>query len=121
MGKTHITLAYGKSGLQSSYRRSDDRHRAAYLPGLPDEGAAATPGDARAARLRAAARQRVPAGARVASWSATSPAPRPTRRILPVILSEIDHLDPTQVTIFIATGTHRGNTPEGSSGCSARR
>ena len=57
-------------------------------------------------------RQRVPAGARVAIVVCDVTRATPTSRILPVILSEIDHVDPASVTIFIATGTHRGNTPE---------
>jgi lactate racemase len=35
----------------------------------------------------------------------------PSRRVLPVVLGELDHLDPGQITIFVATGTHRANTP----------
>ena len=112
MGKTQITLAYGKSGLQielPSERTTVIEPR--YLPGLADEAAA----------LRQAMRQphaseplrgRVPTGARVAIVVCDVTRATPTSRILPVILSEIDHVDPSQVTIFIATGTHRGNTPD---------
>ena len=54
----------------------------------------------------------MPAGATVAIVVCDVTRATPTSRILPVILSEIDHVDPARVTIFIATGTHRANTPE---------
>ena len=34
----------------------------------------------------------------------------PSKRILPVILNELKHIHPSNITIFIATGTHRKNT-----------
>ena len=36
----------------------------------------------------------------------------PTRLILPVILEELAHVPTHQIVILIATGTHRGNTPD---------
>ena len=112
MGKTRVTLAYGKTGLEVEL--PGDRTTVIepkYLAGLADEPAAL-----RQAMRRPHAseplRQRVPADARVAIVVCDVTRATPTRRILPVILSEIDHVDPARVTIFIATGTHRGNTPE---------
>jgi nickel-dependent lactate racemase len=77
-----------------------------FVPGLEDEPAV----------LRTALREpiagpplrdRVPEGATVAIVICDVTRPFPARRVLPVILQEIqDH----QVTIFIATGTHRACT-----------
>lgn len=112
MAKTRVTLAYGKTGLDvelPTERTTVIEPR--YLPTVPDETAA----------LQQAMRQPynspplrdlTPAGARVAIVVCDVTRATPTRRILPVILSEIDHVRPSQVTIFIATGTHRANTPE---------
>jgi len=36
----------------------------------------------------------------------------PSARVLPVLLDELSHLDPANVTIFVATGTHRPNSPQ---------
>lgn len=36
--------------------------------------------------------------------------PVPTKRILPVILDEISHVKPENITLFIGLGTHRPNT-----------
>ena len=36
----------------------------------------------------------------------------PSRTVLPVLLRELAHVPNDQVTIMIATGTHRPNTPE---------
>jgi len=112
MGKTRVTLAYGKTGLEvelPAERTTIIEPR--YLAGLPDEPAALRQA-MRQPHASEPLRQRVPASARVAISVCDVTRATPTRRILPVILSEIDHVDPKNITIFIATGTHRGNTPE---------
>lgn len=38
--------------------------------------------------------------------------PMPSDRVLPVLLDELTHVPREQVTILVATGTHRGNTPQ---------
>jgi len=110
MAKTRVTLAYGKNGLDVDLpadRTTVIEPR--YLPTLPDEVAALRQA-MREPYASAPLRQRVPAGARVAIVVCDVTRATPTSRILPVILSEIDHVDPSRVTVFIATGTHRGNT-----------
>lgn len=112
MSKTRVTLAYGRTGLEIELpadRTTVIEPR--FLPGLADEAAALRQA-MRAPHASAPLRERVPAGAQVAIVVCDVTRATPTDRILPVILSEIDHVDPRQVTIFIATGTHRGNTPE---------
>jgi nickel-dependent lactate racemase len=110
--KTRVTLAYGKTGLDvelPTARTTVIEPR--YLPTVPDEVAALQQA-MRQPHASAPLRERVPATARVGISVCDVTRATPTSRILPVILAEIDHLDPAQVTIFIATGTHRGNTPE---------
>jgi nickel-dependent lactate racemase len=112
MGKTRVTLAYGKTGLEVELPA--DRTTVIepkYLAGMPDEAAALRKA-MRQPHASEPLRQRVPAEARVAIVVCDVTRATPTSRILPVILSEIDHVDPARVTIFIATGTHRGTTPE---------
>ncbi|MFN8633402.1 MAG: nickel-dependent lactate racemase [Chloroflexota bacterium] len=112
MGKTRVTLAYGRHGLDIDLPA--DRTTVIepkYLPGLADEPAALRKA-MREPHNSEPLRQRVPATARVGISVCDITRATPTRRILPVILSEIDHVDPANVTIFIATGTHRGNTQE---------
>jgi nickel-dependent lactate racemase len=109
---TRVTLAYGKTGLEVDLPA--DRTTVIepkYLPGLADEAAALRQA-MREPHASAPLRERVPASARVAISVCDITRATPTRRILPVILSEIDHVDPKNITIFIATGTHRGNTTE---------
>ncbi len=38
--------------------------------------------------------------------------PMPSTRVLPVLLGELSHLPKENIIILVATGTHRGNTPE---------
>src|SRR3712207_5724903 len=112
MTTTRVTLAYGRDGLEvelPAERTTVIEPR--FVPGLPNEA------DALRAALRAphasvGLRERVPAGARVGIVVCDVTRAIPSDRILPVLLDELDHVDPKNVTIFIATGTHRANTPE---------
>jgi lactate racemase len=112
MTTTRVTLAYGKTGLDvelPTERTTVIEPR--YLPTVPDEVAALQEA-MRKPFNSPPLRERVPASARVAIVVCDITRATPTSRILPVILSEIDHVKPSQVSIFIATGTHRANTPE---------
>lgn len=77
-----------------------------YLPGLSDEV-----GSLRAALRRPIAglplRDLVPRGSRVGISVCDVTRPFPARRVLPVLL---DELDCVSVTVFVATGTHRACT-----------
>jgi nickel-dependent lactate racemase len=101
-----VELAYGRGGLAVHLPRDTDVIEPRYLPGLADEAAA----------LRQALRQPlgspplrelVPRGASVGISVCDVTRPFPARRVLPVLLEELEPLDPARVTIFIATGTHR--------------
>ena len=41
--------------------------------------------------------------------------PMPSATVLPVVLGELTHVPRDQVTVLVATGTHRGQTPGRSS------
>ena len=107
-----VTLAYGDNGLDVEL--PDDRTTVIeprFLPGLPDEdGALKTairnPIGTRPLRQLVAAHQTVA----ISVCDITRPAP--TRLMLPALLRELEHVPPEQVTILIATGTHRANTPD---------
>jgi lactate racemase len=112
MATTRVTLAYGTRGLEVSLpadRTTVIEPR--FLPSVPDEA------DALRQALRAPIespplRERVPGGARVAIVVCDITRPMPSARVLPVLLEELDHVDPRRVTVFVATGTHRANSPE---------
>ncbi|MCH7800114.1 MAG: DUF2088 domain-containing protein, partial [Chloroflexi bacterium] len=106
-----IKLAYGRDGLNISL--PDERTTViepGYVPGLPDqEGALRTvvrdPVGSRPLR------QLVSSDQTVAISVCDITRPMPSALVLPVVLRELAHVPRDQITILIATGTHRGNTP----------
>ena len=107
-----VKLAYGRDGLEVDLPRERTTViEPTYVPGLPDaEGAIRT-------ALRnpigtAPLRQIVKQGQSVAISVCDITRPMPSRTLLPVLLGELRHLPPQDITILIATGTHRTNTDE---------
>ena len=107
-----VRLAYGRDGLEVDLPRERTTViEPTYVPGLPDaEGAIRT-------ALRnpigtAPLRQIVKQGQSVAISVCDITRPMPSRTLLPVLLGELRHLPPQDITILIATGTHRTNTNE---------
>jgi lactate racemase len=105
-----VQLAYGRTGLSLELDHVADVIEPRYLPGLSDEAAAVrqalrAPGSGRALR------ELVPRGASVGISVCDVTRPFPGRRILPVLLDELRACGAGQITIFIATGTHRACTP----------
>ncbi len=101
-----VQLAYGLSGLAADFPQDADVIEPRYLPGLADEAAALR----QALREPIASpplRELVPRGATVGISVCDVTRPFPARRVLPVLLEELDYLDPASITIFVATGTHR--------------
>ena len=105
-----VELAYGRVGLTVELPGSATIIEPTFLPGLPDEAAA----------LRQALRSpigRAPVGQLVGPDDTVAivvcdiTRPMPTSRVLPVLLEELGPLEPERITIFVATGTHRANTP----------
>src|SRR5256885_413233 len=88
-----VELAYGRSGLVVDLPASADTIEPRYMPGVPDE----------AGSLRQALRQPiagpplrdlVPRGATVGISVCDVTRPFPAQRVLPVLLEELDYLDP---------------------------
>ena len=105
-----IDLAYGKSGLTVEL---PDSHTTViepdFLPGLPDElGAVKTA--LRNPIGKPSLRKSVTTGQKVGISVCDITRPMPSKTILPMILKELEHIPPSDITIFIATGTHRQNT-----------
>jgi nickel-dependent lactate racemase len=112
MARMQVRLAYGTSGLMVDL--PDERTTVVtprFVPGLVDPAAALAqalrrPVDAPPLRKLAARGQRVV----IAVCDGTRPQPRPL--VLRAILQELDgRVRPEDVTVLVATGTHRGNTP----------
>ena len=105
-----VDLAYGKTGLQLEV--PDERTTViepAYLPALPDErgairNAIRNPIGARPLRLTVRSEQTVT----ISVCDITRPMPSKT--VLPVLLDELAHVPDEQITVLVATGTHRANT-----------
>lgn len=108
-----VRLAYGESGLDVEL---DDASttvvRPSHHPAAPDQAAALR------AALRAPVagpplRERVRRGQTVAISACDGTRPQPRALMIPAVLDELDGLvDLDDVVILVATGTHRGNTPE---------
>jgi nickel-dependent lactate racemase len=101
-----VELAYGRTGLVVDLPAEADTIEPRYAPGVADE----------AATLRQALtqpiagppfRDLVPRGATVGISVCDITRPFPAQRVLPVLLDELEYLDPAAITIFVATGTHR--------------
>ena len=103
---TAVQLAYGRSGLLVDLPGAVDVFEPRYVPGLQDE----------AESVRAALRQPIATpplrdlispGARIGISVCDVTRPFPARRVLPVLLDDLEPLRPAALTLFVATGTHR--------------
>ncbi|HUZ76170.1 MAG TPA: nickel-dependent lactate racemase [Chloroflexota bacterium] len=107
-----VKLAYGRGGL--TVNMPDNRTTVIepqFMPGIPDEAASirhALRHSIRSAPLHDVVRS----GDTVAIVVCDLTRPMPTSLVLPVLLAELDHVPPEQIVILVATGTHRGNTPQ---------
>lgn len=101
-----VRLAYGQNGLEVDVPADADVLEPQRLRGAQDEAGAIR----RALRDPIASkplRELVPRGASVGISVCDVTRPFPASRVLPVLLDELEHLDPARVTVFVATGTHR--------------
>ena len=107
-----VRLAYGREGLEVEL--PDERTTViepTFVPGLPDaKGAILT-------ALRnpigtPSLRQIVEPTQSVAISVCDITRPMPSKTLLPLLLGELRHIPPGNITILIATGTHRTNTEE---------
>ena len=107
-----VELAYGTSGLTielPDYRTTVIEPD--YPPPLPEPQSAilnALRNPIDSPTLRSLARN----GQSVAISVCDVTRPVPTAGILPVLLSELDHLPKDRITVLVATGTHRSNSHE---------
>ena len=107
-----VDLAYGKTGLPVDL--PDDRTTViepTFLPTLAD------PRGALVAALRnpidrPPLRRLVKKDQTVAIAVCDITRPMPSATVLPVVLGELAHVPRDQVTVLVATGTHRGNSRE---------
>ena len=104
-----IRLAYGKEGLAVELPDHATLIEPDYIPSLPDEtGALKT-----ALRIPIGTmtlRQATIPGHKIGISVCDITRPIPSDRILPVLLGELAHIPPSDITIFLATGTHRSNS-----------
>jgi lactate racemase len=108
----HVELAYGRHGLNVTLPdQRADVVEPRDIPGLRDEAAAieacldephGTP----------ALRDLASSGNRVVIVVNDGTRPMPSDRVLPGILARLSHIPRHDITILVATGTHRANTPD---------
>src|SRR5919201_1998264 len=101
-----VELAYGRHGLAVEVADGADVIEPRYVPGVIDERSAI------AAALRQPLdspplRALLPSGARVGISVCDVTRPFPGVRVLPVLIDELNAAGAGEITIFIATGTHR--------------
>ena len=112
-----IDLAYGRTGLTVDL--PNDRTTViepAYVPGLPDQIGAVR--DAvRNPIGTPTLRQMAGAADTVAISVCDVTRPMPSATVLPVILGELAHVDPGNIVILVATGTHRSTLSKSSKAC----
>src|SRR5439155_2082081 len=107
-----IKLAYGQNGLEVDFPQSGvDVIEPLFVEGLGNEADA----------IRQALRKPIasPPLREIASSQDTIAVifsdrtrPMPSHRVLPVVLSELEHVPKENITLINALGTHRSNTPE---------
>jgi nickel-dependent lactate racemase len=105
-GNRRVRLAYGRKGLDVHVPAEADIIEPRHLPGLADEVEAVRQA-LRQPGAGAPLRDLVPRGATVGISICDITRPFPARRVLPVLFEELDYLDPSAITLFVATGTHR--------------
>jgi len=106
-----ITLAYGRTGLEiEAPEGRADVVEPVEAPGLGDEHAAVLAA-LRAPLGRAPLRDLAGPDDAVVIVVNDGTRPMPSDRVLPPLLAELAHVPRERVTILVATGTHRANTP----------
>ena len=106
-----VTLAYGRAGLEVELPdERTDVVEPAEAPALPDEQAAIVAA-VRAPLGTQPLRELANAGDTVVIVVNDGTRPMPSARVLPPLLAELDHVPRERITILVATGTHRANTP----------
>ena len=103
-----VKLSYGKNGLMVNLPDYTKVIEPQFLPALPDQHGALK--DAiRNPISTQPLRQSVVLGQKIGISVCDITRPIPTNVILSVLLAELEHIPDEDITIFIATGTHRSN------------
>jgi nickel-dependent lactate racemase len=105
-----VELAYGRRGLSVEVGRDADVIEPRYVAGVADEAGAIREA-LRSPTAGPALAERVQTGASVGISVCDVTRPFPGRRVLPVLVEELQALGGGPITIFVATGTHRACTP----------
>jgi lactate racemase len=105
-----IELAYGRDGLRVEVPPHADVVEPRFVPGVADEAVAVRTA-LRAPDFGVSLRDRLPRGASVGISVCDVTRPFPGRRVLPVLVEELQTWGSGPITLFIATGTHRACTP----------
>lgn len=106
-----VLLAYGRDGLEVEVpEERADVIEPRDVAGLPDEATAIT-SMLRQPLCTPPLRDLANAGDRVVIVVNDGTRPMPSARVLPPLLTELAHVPRENVTILVATGTHRANTP----------
>jgi len=108
-----VRLAYGKTGLEVALpeRLRVDIVQPGHVEALADQAGAVRQALGQPVGARPL-RESVQAGDRIGIVCNDITRPTPYRTILPVLLDELGHISPEAITLFVATGTHRANTPD---------
>jgi nickel-dependent lactate racemase len=104
-----LWLDYGTDGLEAEFPNGSTVIEPSHVPGVPDAHAALMDAIRRPSgshRLRDIARS----GQRIGISICDFTRPQPRREMLLAIFEELRDVPPDAYTIFVATGTHRGNT-----------
>ena len=104
-----IRLAYGKEGLPVELPNHATLIEPDYIPSLPDETGALKTGLRNPIGTLTLRQATIP-GHKIGISVCDITRPIPSDRILPILLGELEHIPPSDITIFLATGTHRPNT-----------
>ncbi|MBM42930.1 MAG: hypothetical protein CL483_13515 [Acidobacteria bacterium] len=105
-----VTLAYGRSGLDVEF--PEDRTtiiEPTYVDGLPDEASAVRDAITRPTGT-APLRELVGPDQTVAISICDVTRPMPSATVLPVVLEALSHVPTDQISIMVASGTHRATT-----------
>ena len=105
-----VRLAYGREGLLVEFPEAQTTIiEPVYVPALPDQFGALKVA-MRHPIGTSTLRQFVNPGQRIAISVCDITRPMPSSTVLPVLLGELEHVPDDNITILVATGTHRSCT-----------
>ena len=105
-----VTLAYGRSGLDVEFPEARATIiEQTYVDGLPDEASAVRDALTRPTGT-APLRERVGPDQTIAISICDVTRPMPSATVLPVVLEALSHVPTDQISIMVASGTHRATT-----------